>query len=274
MRFWGEKGKIFTVTIECTVCGSCAHRTIVVESGSRRKKEYRALNSEFSALQKQPYTIPTHLAQTQDPWYRLSAKHTLSSGRHEHASFDPLVPSDDLDFVLKSLYNKQGLFQGKSEVVKQPETFTDTHGRVLKNRIKVIKPAPPPLNHPLRSAEAREKRSIHCISNSIGKFLSFHFSSVTLSHSSVVSRHLKLLWCYFTFRGQSHSVDQQGIFTQAGRWFFHIVIATAALAMVAIQEVALRTFTTLVLVPMTSSFILHCPLLFGMHHCDSRAITT
>jgi len=116
---------------------------------------------------KQPYTVPAHLAQSQDPWYRLSAKHTLSSNRREHGNYDPLAPADDLDFVLKSLYDQEGLFQHKNEVMKQPETFKDDHGRVLKNRIQVIKAAPPALNHPLRVTEQKDKRSIHCISNSI-----------------------------------------------------------------------------------------------------------
>ena len=75
------------------------------------------------------YPVPTHLAQRQEPWQRLSSQHTLSSARHEVYHHDPAAPVDDLDFVLKSKYNQHNeLLKNKNEVVYQPETMTDNHG--------------------------------------------------------------------------------------------------------------------------------------------------
>ncbi|XP_013411935.1 uncharacterized protein C1orf194 homolog [Lingula anatina] len=117
---------------------------------------------------KLPYTLPTHLAQTFDPWRRLNSTATLTSARREVYYYDPLAPVDSLDFILKSQYNHHDeLFKNRNHTLFQPETIGMEHGRVLKNRVKVIKVEPKPLNHPLEIAEWTKKESIHSVKNAI-----------------------------------------------------------------------------------------------------------
>ncbi|KAI8782240.1 cilia- and flagella-associated protein 276-like isoform X1 [Biomphalaria glabrata] len=116
------------------------------------------------------YPVPTHLAQRQLPWHRLSTHHTLSSARHEAYHFDPAAPNDDLDFVLKATYNHhEALLNNKNEVVFQPETFTDEHGRVLKNRVKPLPEKKMPLNHPLIITGQEKKENLNSVKNAIGR---------------------------------------------------------------------------------------------------------
>lgn len=80
-------------------------------------------------FQKSPYEIPTHLAQTQDPWNRLNRTATLSSARREVFFYDPQAPRDSLDFILKSQYDQHGEFlRAKNETLNQPETLDLDHG--------------------------------------------------------------------------------------------------------------------------------------------------
>jgi len=114
------------------------------------------------------YPVPTHLAQRQEPWQRLSAHHTLSSARHQVYHHDPQAPTDDLDFVLKSQYNQhEELLKNKNEVLYQKETVGDDHGRVLKNRIKVEPVKPMPLNHPLIISSQAKKEDINSVKTAI-----------------------------------------------------------------------------------------------------------
>ncbi|CAL1537488.1 unnamed protein product [Lymnaea stagnalis] len=116
------------------------------------------------------YPVPTHLAQRQLPWLRISGQHTLSSARHEAYHFDPFAPNDDLDFVLKSTYNHhEGLLKDKNEVVFQHETFSDDHGRVLKNRVKPLPEKKMPLNHPLIISGQTKKENINSVKTAIGR---------------------------------------------------------------------------------------------------------
>ncbi|XP_045165280.1 protein CFAP276-like isoform X2 [Mercenaria mercenaria] len=118
--------------------------------------------------QKYPYAEPTHLAQRQDPWNRLNTKCTLASSRREIYHSDPQAPNDSLDFVLKSQYNHHDKFlKAKHETLYQPETYTDDHGRVLKNREKEVVVVPPKMNHPLEVSSQKKKESIHSIKNAI-----------------------------------------------------------------------------------------------------------
>ncbi|XP_069489636.1 cilia- and flagella-associated protein 276 [Ambystoma mexicanum] len=88
------------------------------------------------------YSKPTHLAQNEDPWNRLHATPTLSSARRDVCYFDPIAPHDSLDFNLKTMYNHQSdLLQTKNEAIFQRETFTEDHGRILKNRVKEALPS-------------------------------------------------------------------------------------------------------------------------------------
>ncbi|XP_067683749.1 protein CFAP276-like isoform X1 [Haliotis asinina] len=117
---------------------------------------------------KEPYGVPTHLAQKQDPWNRLNTKHTLSSTRREIQHYDPVAPQDSLDFVLKSEYNHHAEFlMDKNETLLQPETLGREHGRVLKNRTVVVIPEAPLMDHPISISEQTKRESIHCIKNAI-----------------------------------------------------------------------------------------------------------
>ncbi|XP_005099003.1 uncharacterized protein C1orf194 homolog isoform X2 [Aplysia californica] len=122
------------------------------------------------------YPVPAHLAQRQEPWQRLSSQHTLSSARHEVYHFDPAAPKDDLDFVLKSQYNQHDeLLKNRNEVVYQPETFGEEHGRVLKNRVKPEPVKKMNLNHPLLITSQAKKED----NNSIKTAIESHHTETT-----------------------------------------------------------------------------------------------
>lgn len=111
--------------------------------------------------QKHPYTKPTHLAQQENPWNRLNATATLSSARREYCYFDPEAPRDSLEFHLKATYNHHDEFlMDKNEILFQRETFTEDHGRILKNRKKEN---PPSTESTLpKQWTSPKKESIHC----------------------------------------------------------------------------------------------------------------
>ncbi|GFS22426.1 hypothetical protein ElyMa_003363800 [Elysia marginata] len=114
------------------------------------------------------YPVPTHLAQRQQPWERLSGQHTLSSARHEVYHHDPIAPNDDLDFVLKSTYNQHDeLLRDRNEVVYQPETKGLDHGRVLKNRVVPVPEKKMALNHPLIITSQTKKENINSVKSAI-----------------------------------------------------------------------------------------------------------
>ncbi|KAL2772130.1 protein CFAP276 isoform 2, partial [Daubentonia madagascariensis] len=125
-----------------------------------------------SLLQKLPYKNPTHLAQQEEPWSRLSSTPTITSMRRDAYFFDPKIPKDDLDFRLAALYNQHtGVFKNKSEILLHQETIQDTRGF-----IKIQFPGeflPPPPTPPITSwANIRhwinpKKDSIHSIQGSI-----------------------------------------------------------------------------------------------------------
>ncbi|XP_066559540.1 cilia- and flagella-associated protein 276 [Amia ocellicauda] len=114
------------------------------------------------------YSKPTHLAQNDDPWSRLSAGATLSSSRREVLHFDPEAPEDSLDFNLKSTYNHhQEFLKPKNETLYQRETFTEDNGRILKNRVKEDPPQNDLRKNPNRVWVSAEKASIYSIEGTI-----------------------------------------------------------------------------------------------------------
>jgi len=94
-----------------------------------------------------------------DRFLRLNRSHTLSSIRHERAYADRRVPSDSLDFTIKARYNPWQFGATKAETKIQRETMTEDHGRILKNRIKIIPPPFDPLNPPLYVARAPHREN-------------------------------------------------------------------------------------------------------------------
>ncbi|KAJ1063539.1 hypothetical protein K5549_000036 [Capra hircus] len=127
------------------------------------------------ASKKLPYKNPTHLAQQQEPWCRLSSTPTITSMKRDVCFFHSEIPKDDLDFRLAALYNHHtGTFKNKSEILTHQETIQDTHGS--SSRIKTQFPGeflPPPQPSPITSrANIRhwinpKKESIHSIQGSI-----------------------------------------------------------------------------------------------------------
>ncbi|ELT87776.1 hypothetical protein CAPTEDRAFT_21746 [Capitella teleta] len=121
-----------------------------------------------SATKRDPFGLPTHLAQARDPWRRLYNKYTLSSSRHEVTHFDPQAPRDSLDFILKAGYNHHSEFlKDGNETLVQPETLGSGHNRILKNKTFQVPPDPFPMNHPLRTAKSERKEDINSIKNVI-----------------------------------------------------------------------------------------------------------
>ncbi|KAM9506982.1 cilia- and flagella-associated protein 276 [Salvelinus alpinus] len=87
--------------------------------------------------QKEPFDKPTHIAQNDEPWSCLNDRATLASIRRNVRYHDRQAPKDSLDFHLKSTYDHhQEFLSSKNQTLYQRETFTDDHGRTLKNRGK------------------------------------------------------------------------------------------------------------------------------------------
>ncbi|XP_018432317.1 PREDICTED: uncharacterized protein C1orf194 homolog [Nanorana parkeri] len=79
------------------------------------------------------------LTQGETPWNRLHATPTLSSARRSAYYNDPESGADSLDFNLKATYNHHNsLLKNRNETLFQLETFTDNHGRILKNQVKEL----------------------------------------------------------------------------------------------------------------------------------------
>lgn len=121
---------------------------------------------------KLPYKDPTHLAQLQQPWIRLSSTPTITSVRRDAHFFVSEIPKDDLDFRLAALYNHHlEAFKNKSEILTHPETIQDTHG-ILKIQFPgefLPSPLLPPINSRahIRHWINPKKDSIHSIQGSI-----------------------------------------------------------------------------------------------------------
>ncbi|XP_048219705.1 protein CFAP276 [Perognathus longimembris pacificus] len=124
-----------------------------------------------SPLQKSPYKSPTHIAQQQEPWRRLSVIPTFTSTRRETYLFDPKIPKDDLDFRLSALYNHHnGLFKNKTEVLFHKESSQDTKGVKSQFPGQCVPLPPPPSTTSLGNIRHwinPQKESIHSIQGSI-----------------------------------------------------------------------------------------------------------
>lgn len=127
---------------------------------------------KLRASKKLPYKNPTHLAQQQEPWSRLSSTPTITSTRRDIYFLDPEIPKDDLDFRLAALYNHHtGTFKNKSEILLHQETTQDIHG-IIKTQFpgELLPPPPPPSvtsRANIRHWINPKKESIHSIQGSI-----------------------------------------------------------------------------------------------------------
>ncbi|XP_053313812.1 cilia- and flagella-associated protein 276 [Spea bombifrons] len=118
-------------------------------------------------MQRATYRNPPHLEQQEDPWNRLNATPTLSSARRTVYYTDPEAPSDSLDFHLKSLYDHHNsLLKDRNETLFQMETLTDSHGRILKNRVKET-PPPQEEKSNIRQWVSPQRISVYSIDGAI-----------------------------------------------------------------------------------------------------------
>ncbi|KAM4701802.1 cilia- and flagella-associated protein 276 [Discoglossus pictus] len=127
------------------------------------------------------YRKPPHLAQQDDPWCRLNTTPTLSSARKEVYYNDPEAPSDSLDFSIKSLYNNyESFLSDRNETLFQRETFTEDHGRILKNRKKELPPPPQEEKPKIREWVSPQRVSIHSAN---GAIVGHHTSTTNRGYS-------------------------------------------------------------------------------------------
>ncbi|KAM9692561.1 cilia- and flagella-associated protein 276 isoform 2-T2 [Dama dama] len=128
-------------------------------------------NSSMKRREKLPCKNPTHLAQQQEPWCRLSSTPTITSMKRDVLFFYSEIPKDDLDFRLAALYNHHtGTFKNKSEILTHQETIQDT--RRIKTQFPgefLPAPQPPPITSRanIRHWINPKKESIHSIQGSI-----------------------------------------------------------------------------------------------------------
>ncbi|XP_012887308.1 PREDICTED: uncharacterized protein C1orf194 homolog [Dipodomys ordii] len=118
----------------------------------------------FQPSTKSPYKNPTHMAQQQEPWRRLSVTPTLTS-------FGSKIPKDDLDFRLSTLYNHHtGLFKNKTEILFHKESSQDPKGSKSQLPGECLPLPPQPTSTSLgniRHWVNPQKESIHSIQGAI-----------------------------------------------------------------------------------------------------------
>ncbi|XP_038167986.1 protein C1orf194 homolog isoform X1 [Arvicola amphibius] len=122
------------------------------------------------ASKKLPFKSPTHLAQQQEPWNRLSSTPTVTSMRRDAYFFDPKIPKDDLDFRLAALYDHHtGAFKNKTEILLHQETVQDISGRKIQFPGEGFHSPPAPITSRanIRHWINPKKESIHSIQGSI-----------------------------------------------------------------------------------------------------------
>ncbi|XP_012607107.1 cilia- and flagella-associated protein 276 [Microcebus murinus] len=125
---------------------------------------------EPQASKKLLYKNPTHLAQQEEPWRRLSLTPTITSMRRDTYFFDPEISKDDLDFRLAALYNHNtSVFKNKSEILLQQETIQDSRGFTkIPFPGEVLPPSPPITSRDnIRQWINPKRESIHSIQGSI-----------------------------------------------------------------------------------------------------------
>ncbi|XP_040193690.1 uncharacterized protein C1orf194 homolog [Rana temporaria] len=124
-------------------------------------------DNSFHGKETQRYQKTFNLTSREDSWNRLNATPTLSSARRSAYYNDPESPADSLDFNLKSMYNHdEGLFKNRNETLFQVETFTDDHGRILKNRVKELSTSQVEKTG-FRHSVSPQKISVHSIDGAI-----------------------------------------------------------------------------------------------------------
>ncbi|XP_051021616.1 cilia- and flagella-associated protein 276 [Acomys russatus] len=119
---------------------------------------------------KLPHKNPTHLAQQQEPWNRLSSTPTITSMLRDACFFDPKIPKDDLDFRLAALYDHHtAAFKNKSDILLHQETLEDIHRGKIQFPGECFHSPPAPITSRanIRHWINPKKESIHSIQGSI-----------------------------------------------------------------------------------------------------------
>ncbi|XP_028849429.1 cilia- and flagella-associated protein 276 [Denticeps clupeoides] len=112
-------------------------------------------------FQKRDFSTPTHLAQIQEPWSRLSDRATVASMKRHVLHCDQHPPKDSLDFHLSSTYDHhQEFLREKNHILYQKETFLDGDQGNDTNQSGTGTPQ-------ARAQVHKEKRSIHSIQGAI-----------------------------------------------------------------------------------------------------------
>ncbi|XP_005988434.1 cilia- and flagella-associated protein 276 [Latimeria chalumnae] len=146
-----------------------------------RYENEETCDGQARTTKKVPFSKPTHLAQKEDPWDRLHNTPTLSSARREVYYFDPEVPNDDLDYNLRSTYNHhEDFLKNKNQMYFQKETFSEDHGRILKNRVKTPPPKDPTTESEIRQWTSPQRESFI---NKYGAIVSHHSSTTNRGYS-------------------------------------------------------------------------------------------
>ncbi|MEJ1278023.1 hypothetical protein NN561_008942 [Cricetulus griseus] len=123
-----------------------------------------------SLLQNLQHKTPTHLAQQQEPWNRLSSTPTVNSMRRDAYFFDHKIPKDDLDFRLTALYDHHTeAFKNKTEILLHQETIQDIQGSKIQFPGEYLHcpPAPVTSQANIRYWINPKKESIYSIQGSI-----------------------------------------------------------------------------------------------------------
>ncbi|KAK7878535.1 hypothetical protein WMY93_030371 [Mugilogobius chulae] len=82
----------------------------------------------FFIFQRRTFNIPTHLAQSEEPWSRLHDTATSSSFRRSTMYYDQQAPRDSLDFQLKTVYDHhKNFFWTKNQMICQRDTVCEEH---------------------------------------------------------------------------------------------------------------------------------------------------
>ncbi|XP_066500660.1 cilia- and flagella-associated protein 276 [Hoplias malabaricus] len=120
---------------------------------------------DFTGIQRSQKLIfkkPTHMAQNEEPWSRLTYTATLSSMRKSALHYDNETPKDSLDLHLKAVYdNHLDFLKNKNQILIQKETLVD-HGEKKADEEPNYDP-----HKELRVWVNPQKASIHSIEGTI-----------------------------------------------------------------------------------------------------------
>ncbi|XP_037335039.2 cilia- and flagella-associated protein 276 isoform X2 [Pungitius pungitius] len=115
--------------------------------------------SGFRPQQKTTFNKPTHIAQTEEPWSRLSEAATVASSRRSVVHDKHQAPKDRLDYQLESIYDHhKDFFWLKNQVLYQKETFSEDQRKKETSKQDMLEK-----ENNIRMWVDPQRRSIHSI---------------------------------------------------------------------------------------------------------------